>query len=78
MDEKIKQSWERFLNPDSLRANLVTGSLYITAFEMLKDSIIERIRDFYSTGFNLARIFHKRPKKVWQNPQYFVINQLVE
>ncbi len=52
MDDNIKQSWERFLNPESLRANLVTGSLYIAAFEMLKSSIIERIRDFFSTGFN--------------------------
>jgi hypothetical protein len=52
MDDKTKQSWERFLNPESLRANLVAGSLYIAAFEMLKSSIIERIRDFFSTGFN--------------------------
>jgi hypothetical protein len=52
MDEKIRQSWERFLNPESLRANLVAGSLFIAAFEMLKSSIIDRIRDFFSTGFN--------------------------
>jgi hypothetical protein len=52
MDEKIRQSWERFLNPESLRANLVTGSLFIAAFEMLKTSIIDHIRDFFSTGFN--------------------------
>ena len=52
MDEKIRQSWERFLNPESLRANVVAGSLFIAAFEMLKSSIIDRIRDFFSTGFN--------------------------
>jgi len=52
MNDNIKQSWERFLNPESLRANLIAGSLYIAAFEMLKSSIIERISDFFSTGFN--------------------------
>jgi len=54
MDDKTKRSWERFLNPQSLRANLVVGSLFIAAFEMLKDSIIDHIRDFFSTGFNQA------------------------
>ena len=51
-DDKTQQSWERFLNPTILRSNLIIGSLYIAAFEMLKSSIIERIRDFYTTGFN--------------------------
>ena len=52
MDNDIKLSWERFLNPEILRANLVVASLFITAFEMLKDSIIGRIRDFFIDGFN--------------------------
>ena len=52
MDDDIKLSWERFLNPEILRTNLIIASLFITAFEMLKDSIIERIREFFTDGFN--------------------------
>lgn len=52
MDNEIEKSWERFLNPEILRANLIVASLYITAFEMLKESIIGRIKDFFTDGFN--------------------------
>jgi hypothetical protein len=52
MEDKIRQSWERFLHPESLRTNLIVGSLFIAAFEMLTDSIIDHIRNFFSTGFN--------------------------
>lgn len=52
MDDDIRVSWERFLNPEILRTNLIVASLFITAFEMLKDSIIGHIRDFFTNGFN--------------------------
>jgi hypothetical protein len=52
MEDDIRISWERFLNPDALRTNLIVASLYITAFEMLKESIIERPREFFSEGYD--------------------------
>ncbi|MFH2103866.1 MAG: hypothetical protein ABIJ39_10985 [Chloroflexota bacterium] len=52
MNEDIQAEWERFLDPKELRPNLIMASLYIAAFEILKNSIIERIRDFYITGFD--------------------------
>lgn len=52
MDDDIKVRWERFLNPEILRTNVIVASLFITAFEMLKDSIIGRVRDFFTNGFN--------------------------
>jgi hypothetical protein len=52
MDEEIRAKWERFLNPEILRTNIIIGSVYIAAFEILKCSIIERIKDFYTTGFD--------------------------
>jgi hypothetical protein len=52
MDEDIRLQWEKFLNPEILRTNLIVGSLFITAFEMLKDSIIRRSRDFFTDGFD--------------------------
>ena len=52
MDEQIRQSWERFLNPETLRSNLIVSSIFLSAYEILRQSIIERIRDFYTTGFD--------------------------
>lgn len=52
MDDKVQASWERFLHPETLRSNLIVASTFITAFEMLKYSIIERIKDFYTFGYD--------------------------
>lgn len=49
MSEKNDQSW---FNPKILRTNLITASLYVTAFEILKDCIIGNIRDFFTNGYN--------------------------
>ena len=43
--------WERFLDPDVLRPSLLTAAMFITTFEILKNSIVGRIRDFYSIGW---------------------------
>ncbi len=51
MDEKVQANWARFLNPASLRGNLIVASIFLAAFEILKDSIVDRIRSFYITGF---------------------------
>jgi len=52
MEDDIRISWGRFLNPDALRTNLIVASLYITAFEMLKESILERPREFFSVDYD--------------------------
>lgn len=52
MSDDIWKSWERFLKPENLKANLIILSLFITSYEILKDSIITRIRNFYTNGFN--------------------------
>lgn len=54
MDDRIHQAWERFLNPVTLRSNLIVASLFLSAFEILRESIVERIRDFYSIGFDAS------------------------
>jgi hypothetical protein len=48
MDEKIQEHYENFLNPAILRQRLIIGSLSIAAFEVLKTSIIARIKDFFT------------------------------
>jgi hypothetical protein len=52
MDDKVQKSWESFLNPDVLRPNLIIASLYIAAFEVLKSTVVDRIKDFYTSGFD--------------------------
>jgi len=52
MDDDIRSQWERFLDPEVLRPNLILASIYIAAFEILKDSIVGRLRDFYVSGFD--------------------------
>jgi hypothetical protein len=52
MDDSVQQSWEDFLNPHVLRPRLIAASLFIAAFEPLRDSIVERIRAFFCHGFD--------------------------
>jgi hypothetical protein len=50
MNDKTTTSWENFLNPEILKRRLLAASMYISAYEVLKNSIIERIREFYTFG----------------------------
>jgi len=44
-------NWERFLDPDVVRPALLSATMFITAFELLKDCIVDRVRYFYTLGF---------------------------
>lgn len=46
------EQWEQLLTPAVMQEKLVSASLYVTAFELLKESVIGRIRSFYMVGFN--------------------------
>lgn len=52
MDPKIRQAWEDFLDPAVMRPRLISASIFIAAFETLKDAIVGRIRDFFTFGFD--------------------------
>jgi len=43
---------EDFLSPAVLRSNLIVASIYIDAFDVLKSTIVERIRSFYTVSFD--------------------------
>ncbi|MBT3065291.1 hypothetical protein [Rhodoferax sp. U11-2br] len=47
-----EERWERFLNPELVRPSLFMATMFITTFEILKNSAIDRIRDFFSTGWS--------------------------
>ena len=44
--------WERFLDPDVVRPSLFLATMFITTFEVLKDSVVDRIRSFYTNGLD--------------------------
>lgn len=50
MDQKLRRSYEDFLNPDVMRPRLIAASIYIAGFEALKDSIVDHIRSLFCTG----------------------------
>lgn len=52
MDEKVRESWERVLHPETLKTHIITASIFSMAFEMLKSSIIEKIESFFTNGFD--------------------------
>lgn len=48
MEVEVKQQWMNVLDPVRLKPNLELISLYITLYEMLEDTIIQKPRDFYT------------------------------
>lgn len=44
--------WERFLDPKVVRPSLFMATMFITTFEILKDSIVDDVRGFYTNGFD--------------------------
>jgi hypothetical protein len=53
MEDKNKhlKDWEKFLDEDGVKNNLVKAALYLLSYEMLKNSVVDKIKDFYCTGF---------------------------
>lgn len=47
-----ENQWEQFLDPDVVRPSLFMATMFITAFEILKNSIVDRIRGFYSNEWS--------------------------
>lgn len=46
------EQWERFLDPEMVRPSLFQATMFITAFEILKDSIVDDVRNFFTDGFD--------------------------
>ena len=49
--DAVRRGWAKFLNREELRDNLLAASLFLAAFEMLKTSVIEPIRNFLCFEF---------------------------
>ena len=48
--------FEKILNPDTLKTNLISISLFITAFELLKQIIIDKPQTMYMSGIADSKI----------------------
>jgi hypothetical protein len=49
---KNDKDWLKFLNPDTVYYNFMLSSLYITSYDLLKNSIISQIETFYLNEFD--------------------------
>lgn len=49
---EVVEGWAKFLNPLTLRANLLTASIFLTAYESLMQCIVDQLQGFYCTGFD--------------------------
>ena len=48
---KAFASWDKFLNPQTLKQSLIKASVFLTAYEMFRQSLIENLRSFFSDDF---------------------------
>lgn len=44
------ESWQKLLHPKILKRSLITASLYLSAYEICKKSILEKPKAFFSDG----------------------------
>ncbi len=52
LKEQVFRSWAKFLNPESLRSNLIAASIFLAAYETLRTSVIDRICNFFTYEFD--------------------------
>ena len=48
---KALTSWDKFLNLVTLKQSLIEASVFLTAYEMFRQSVVDNLRSFYSDGF---------------------------
>jgi hypothetical protein len=78
-----QEQWEQLLTPAVMQEKLISASLYVTAFELLRESIIGRIRSFYMIGFDpdgdiIDEKYEKTVLSRNKSPLYASLNWLTE
>ena len=53
---KALESWEKLTTPEILKRNLILTSLYLSAFEILMNSIVDQLRDFYTSDLKNGKL----------------------
>lgn len=49
-EEDVVKAWEKFLDPQKLKRSLIEASIFITAYELLKEEIIDPPKSFFIYG----------------------------
>lgn len=83
MNKNTSDQWEKFLDPDVLRPSLFIATMFITTFEILKDTIIDKIREFYIIGLdengpNVSPNYHSDVLSKHKSPLYASLQWLQE
>ncbi|MGZ8874651.1 MAG: hypothetical protein ACXW1E_08020 [Halobacteriota archaeon] len=47
------ESWEKLTNPDVLRENLLSASVFISAYEMCREFIVSKPKDFFTDNWGV-------------------------
>lgn len=50
--DKYMKDWMKLINPEEVKFQLITSSFYITAYDILIETIVQEVKDFYMSGFN--------------------------
>jgi hypothetical protein len=84
---KHEERWERFLDPEVVRPSLFMATMFITTFEILKNSIVDRIRDFYLIGWSeegntvspdyAAKVLSRNKSAVYASLSWLMENQAI-
>lgn len=51
IDPKVEAVWLKLTTPEVLSSNLIRAALFLVAWELLKGSLIDRLRRFFATEF---------------------------
>jgi hypothetical protein len=57
-DKEFFKSWQKFLHPEALKTNLITGALFLVAYELLREVIVGRLKDFYLSGIKNGKLIY--------------------
>jgi hypothetical protein len=49
-EDDIIKAWEKFVDPQKWKRSLIEASIFITAYELLKQEIINRPKSFFTCG----------------------------
>lgn len=51
MDKKVESDWNKFFDSKEIKRNLIDSSLFLAFYEILKNTIVDRIADFFNNEF---------------------------
>ena len=51
MRDEARSEWENLFDPEVVRPLLISVSLYLAAYEILKATVVDRVQAFFSDGF---------------------------